>query len=58
MIAALFALPFLSLAALAEPHGHAGLQRHHQVAKRAGSDVNNFEKRFGGARWSFYDAGQ
>jgi hypothetical protein len=58
MLATLFALPLLSLAVLAEPHGHSGFQRHHQVAKRGSSDVHLYEKKFSGARWSFYAAGQ
>lgn len=40
---------------LASSHSHDA-RRHHEVAKRAGAEVN-LHKRFDGARFTFYAAG-
>lgn len=46
-----FVLPLV----LASSHG-LGARRHHEVAKRAGGDVE-LHKRFLNARFTFYDVG-
>ena len=48
----------LPLAAQGAAHGESG-RRHHDIARRARSDVNVFEKRdtYSNARWTYYDVG-
>ncbi|TFK41691.1 RlpA-like double-psi beta-barrel-protein domain-containing protein-containing protein [Crucibulum laeve] len=43
----------LPLAAWAEPHAKAHLNRHHDLAKRASGDMHIY-KRFSASRWSYY----
>jgi len=59
MLANLFNLSLLlaaPLAAWANPHNHAHLNRHVEIAKRHAGDVQ-LHKRFSSARWTFYDVG-
>jgi hypothetical protein len=60
-LSSVFGLSLLSLSvpfvAQAASHGEAG-RRHHDIARRARSDVKVFEKReFTNARFTFYDVG-
>lgn len=60
-LSAVFGLSLLSvsapLVAQAASHGEPG-RRHHDIARRARSDVNLYEKRaFTNARFTYYDVG-